>query len=133
MSVSVNITRSVDIENEVRNALKSYLTAYCRPLPANFSTPCVLITLVGGSDANQIDTFDVTLDARATDEATANETLRNAIGLLRKAAGEQTTAIRHMEVNSSGSWGSDPVRPDLSMYSARVRVVAHLENATISV
>ena len=133
MSVSVNITRSVDIENEVRNALKSYMTAYCRPLPANFSTPCVLITLVGGSDANQIDTFDVTLDARATDEATANETLRNAIGLLRKAAGEQTTAIRHMEVNSSGSWGSDPVRPDLSMYSARVRVVAHLENATISV
>lgn len=133
MSVSVNITRSVDIENEVRNALKSYLTAYCRPLPANFSTPCVLITLVGGSDANQIDTFDVTLDARATDEATANETLRNAIGLLRKAAGEQTTAIRHMEVNSSGSWGSDPVRPDLSMYSARIRVVAHLENATISV
>ena len=133
MSVSVNITRSVDIENEVRNALKSYLTAYCRPLPANFSTPCVLITLVGGSDANQIDTFDVTLDARATDEATANETLRNAIGLLRKAAGEQTTAIRHMEVNSSGSWGSDPVRPDLSMYTARVRVVAHLENATISV
>ena len=131
MSVSVNITRSVDIENEVRNALKSYLTAYCRPLPANFSTPCVLITLVGGSDANQIDTFDVTLDARATDEATANETLRNAIGLLRKAAGEQTTAIRHMEVNSSGSWGSDPVRPDLSMYSARIRVVAHLETKSI--
>ena len=133
MSVSVNITRSVDIEDEVRNALKSYMTAYCRPLPADFTTPSVLITLVGGSDANQIDTFDVTLDARAADEATANETLRNAIGLLRKAAGEQTTAIRHMEVNSSGSWGSDPVRPDLSMYSARVRVVAHLENATISV
>ena len=133
MSVSVNITRSVDIEDEVRNALKSYMTAYCRPLPADFTTPSVLITLVGGSDANQIDTFDVTLDARAADEATANETLRNAIGLLRKAAGEQTTAIRHMEVNSSGSWGSDPVRPDLSMYSARIRVVAHLENKTITV
>ena len=133
MSSSVQIRRSVDIEDEVRIALKSYMTAYCRPLPANFTTPSVLITLVGGSDANQIDTFDVTLDARATDEATANETLRNAIGLLRKAAGEQTTAIRHMEVNSSGSWGSDPVRPDLSMYSARIRVVAHLENATISV
>ena len=133
MSVSVNITRSVDIEDEVRNALKSYMTAYCRPLPADFTTPSVLITLVGGSDANQIDTFDVTLDARAADEATANETLRNAIGLLRKVAGEQTTAIRHMEVNSSGSWGSDPVRPDLSMYSARIRVVAHLENKTITV
>jgi hypothetical protein len=133
MSVSVNITRSVDIEDEVRNALKSYMTAYCRPLPADFTTPSVLITLVGGSDANQIDTFDVTLDARAADEATANETLRNAIGLMRKAAKEQTTAIRHIEVNSSGSWGSDPVRPDLSMYSARIRVVAHLENKTITV
>ena len=133
MSVSVNITRSVDIEDEVRNALKSYMTAYCRPLPADFTTPSVLITLVGGSDANQIDTFDVTLDARAADEATANETLRNAIGLMRKAAKEQTTAIRHIEVNSSGSWGTDPVRPDLSMYSARIRVVAHLENKTITV
>ncbi len=133
MSVSVNITRSVDIEDEVRNALKSYMTAYCRPLPADFTTPSVLITLVGGSDANQIDTFDVTLDARAADEATANETLRNAIGLMRKAAKEQTTAIRHIEVNSSGSWGSDPVRPDLSMYSARIRVVTHLENKTITV
>ena len=129
--MSITIKRSVDIEDEVRIALKDHLTAYCRPLPANFSTPCVQITLVGGSDANQIDTFDVTLDARATDEATANETLRNAIGLLRKAAGEQTTAIRHMEVNSSGSWGSDPVRPDLSMYSARIRVVAHLETKSI--
>ena len=133
MSSSVNITRSVDIENEVRNALKSYMTAYCRPLPAGFSIPSVLITQVGGADANQIDTFEVTLDARAADEATANETLRNAIGLLRKAAGEQTTAIRHIEVNSSGNWGTDPVRPDLSMYSARIRVVAHLENATITV
>jgi hypothetical protein len=133
MSVSINITRSVDIEDEVRNALKSYMTVYCRPLPADFTTPSVLITLVGGSDANQIDTFDVTLDARAADEATANETLRNAIGLMRKAAKEQTTAIRHIEVNSSGSWGSDPVRPDLSMYSARIRVVAHLENKTITV
>ena len=133
MSSSVNITRSVDIENEIRNALKSYMTAYCRPLPAGFSIPSVLITQVGGADVNQIDTFDVTLDARATDEATANETLRNAIGLLRKAAGEQTTAIRHIEVNSSGNWGTDPVRPDLSMYSARIRVVAHLENATITV
>ena len=133
MSSSVNITRSVDIENEIRNALKRYMTAYCRPLQAGFSIPSVLITQVGGSDANQIDTFDVTLDARAADEATANETLRNAIGLLRKAAGEQTTAIRHIEVNSSGSWGTDPVRPDLSMCSARIRVVAHLENATITV
>ena len=132
MSDSVQVRRSVDIEDECRIALKDYMTAYCRPLPANFSTPCILITQVGGTDqSGQVDEFDVTLDARATNSADANETLRNAIALLRKAAGDQTTAIRHVEVNSSGSWGTDPVRPDLSMYSARIRVVAHLESKQI--
>ena len=133
MSSSVQIRRSVDIEDEIRIALKSYMTAYCRPLPANFSTPCILISQVGGTDANgQIDTFEVTLDARATDEGAANETLRNAIGLLRKAAEDQTTAIRFVLVNTSGSWGADPARPDLAMCSARISVVAHLENKTIT-
>lgn len=132
MSDTVQIRRSVDIEDEVRIALKDYLTAYCRPLPANFSTPCILITQVGGTDeSGQIDAFDLTLDAKAKSAADANETLRNALGLLRKAAGDHTTAIRHVEVNSSGSWGTDPVRPDLAMYSARIRVWAHLETATI--
>ena len=130
--MSITIRRSVDIEDEVRIALKDYMTAYCRPLPSNFSTPCILITQVGGTDqSGQIDEFDVTLDARAKDAADANETLRNAIGILRKAAGDHNTAIRHVEVNSSGSWGNDPVRPDLSMYSARIRVWAHLETTTI--
>lgn len=130
--MSITIKRSVDIEDEVRIALKDHLTAYCRPLPKDFSLPCILITQVGGTDQDgQIDTFEVTLDARADNAADANETLRNAIGVLRKAAGDQTTAIRFVEVNSSGSWGSDPARPDLSMYSARIRVVAHLENKTI--
>lgn len=133
-SVSVQIMRSVDIEDEVRKALKNYMTAYCRPLPKNFKTPCILVTQVGGTDeSGQIDTFDVTLDARAENAADANETLRNAIGLLRKAAGDQTTEIRYVEVNTSGGWGSDPVRPDLSMYTARVRVVAHLESTTLTV
>ena len=131
--MSITIKRSVDIEDEVRIALKDHLTAYCRPLPKDFSLPCILITQVGGTDQDgQIDTFEVTLDARADNAADANETLRNAIGVLRKAAGDQTTAIRFVEVNSSGSWGSDPARPDLSMYSARIRVVAHLEKATIT-
>lgn len=133
MPDTVTIRRSVDIEDEVRIALKDYLTIYCRPLPANFTTPCILVTQVGGSDqSGQIDAFDITLDARATNAADANETLRNAIGFLRKAAGDQKTAIRHVEVNSSGSWGNDPVRPDLSMYSARVRVWAHLEDKTLT-
>ena len=130
--MSITIKRSVDIEDEVRIALKDHLTAYCRPLPKDFSLPCILITQVGGTDQDgQIDTFEVTLDARADNAADANETLRNAIGVLRKAAGDQTTAIRFVEVNSSGSWGSDPARPDLSMYSARLRVVAHLETKFI--
>ena len=132
MSDTIQIRRSVDIEDEIRIALTGRLTAYCRPLPANFSTPCILITQVGGTDeSGQIDAFDVTLDARATNSADANEYLRNAIGLLRKAAGDHTTAIRHIEVNSSGNWGNAPVRPDLAMYSARIRVWAHLESATI--
>ena len=130
--MSITIKRSVDIEDEVRIALKDHLTAYCRPLPKDFSLPCILITQVGGTDQDgQIDTFEVTLDARADNAADANETLRNAIGILRKAAGDQTTAIRFVEVNSSGSWGSDPARPDLAMYSARIRVVAHLETKSI--
>ena len=130
--MSITIKRSVDIEDEVRIALKDHLTAYCRPLPKDFSLPCILITQVGGTDQDgQIDTFEVTLDARADNDADANETLRNAIGVLRKAAGDQTTAIRFVEVNSSGSWGSDPARPDLAMHSARIRVVAHLETKSI--
>ena len=130
--MSITIKRSMDIEDEVRIALKDHLTAYCRPLPKDFSLPCILITQVGGTDQDgQIDTFEVTLDARASNAADANETLRNAIVVLRKAAGDQTTAIRFVEVNSSGSWGSDPARPDLSMYSARLRVVAHLETKSI--
>ena len=132
MSDTIQIRRSVDIEDEVRLALKDHITVYCRPLPANFSTPCILVTQVGGLDENgQIDMFDITLDSRAKSAADANETLRNAIGVLRKAAGDHLTAIRHVEVNSSGSWGNDPVRPDLSMYSARIRVWAHLETKTI--
>lgn len=131
--MSITIRRSIDIEDEIRIALKDHLTAYCRPLPANFSLPCILVTQVGGTDNNgQIDSFDVTLDARAKNAADANETLRNAIGILREAARKQTSAIRFVEVNSSGAWGSDPARPELSMYSARIRVVAHLEKATIT-
>ena len=32
----MNIKRSVDIENEVRLALKDYFEVYCRPLPENY-------------------------------------------------------------------------------------------------
>lgn len=128
----IEIQRSIDVEDEIRIALKDYLTVYCRPLPKSYSLPNILITQVGGTDQDgQIDTFDVTLDARAKNSADANEYLRNAIGVLRKVAKDQTTAIRYVTVNASGSWGTDPVRPDLSMCSARIRVVAHLESISI--
>jgi len=128
----MNYKRSIDIEDTIRMALTEYIQTYCKPLPAHYTLPNVLVTQVGGTDADgQIDYFEVVLDARAENEAEANETLRNAIGILRSIAGSQGTPIRHVTVNSSGSWGTDPVRPELSLCSARLRVIAHLEDATI--
>jgi hypothetical protein len=128
----MDISRSIDIENIVRLALTDYFTIYCRPLPEKFETPSLLVSLVGGSDANTIDSFDIVLDSRAKSDAEANELLRTAIGALKQIAKEQTTALRYVEVNSSGSWGNDPVRPDLAMCSARLRIVAHQEKITIN-
>jgi len=119
------INKSIDIEDEIRQALDPYLTAYCRPLPAEYSVPHILITQVGGTENQTISTFEVVLDARAELEASALDYLNTAIGILKQVAREQTTAIRHVVVNSSGSWGVDPVRPDLTMCSARLEVVAH--------
>lgn len=122
------IERSIDIEDVVRLALADYLTAYCRPLPKDYSLPCILVSKVGGTDRDKIDTFEVVLDSRAKTEYEADLTLRNAIGVLKAVEG---TAIRYVTVNSSGSWGNDPARPDLAMCSARLRIVAHIEHATI--
>ena len=127
----MQIKREIDIEDEVRRALSGYIAAYCRPLPKAYTLPNILIQQVGGSDLNDIDTFDVVLDARAETPAEALETLRNAVGILRTVAKEQTTEIRHITINSSGAWGNDPVRPDLSMCSARLRIVAHIENTEV--
>lgn len=126
------IERSIDIEEIVRSALSVYFIAYTLPLPEKFETPSLLIRKVGGTEANKIDTFDLTIDARANLEADADELLRNAIGALKEIARLQTTAIRFVEVNSSGSWGQDPVRPDLAMCTARIRVTAHQELTTIA-
>lgn len=119
------INKSIDIEDEVRQALTGHLTAYCRPLPAQYTLPNILITQVGGTDASTIDTFEVVLDARAEIEADALGCLNTAVAILKTVARQQTTALRHITVNSSGSWGADPVRPDLAMCSARLSIVAH--------
>ena len=121
----MKIYKSIDIEEEIRQALSEHLTVYCRPLPAQYSLPHILITQVGGSDSQRVDTFEVVLDSRAETEAAAVEYLNDAKALLKAIAKEQTSAIRHVVVNSSGSWGMDPVRPDLAMCSARLSVSAH--------
>ena len=131
MANDLEIIRSIDIEDVIRTALSGHFTIFCRPLPAKFTVPSLEISSVGGTDENEVDTFDVVLDARAQEDADANELLRNAIGALKAIAKKQTTAIRHVTVNASGSWGSDPVRPDLAMYSARLRITAHQESIII--
>ena len=65
------INVSIDIEDEIRQALESYQTAYVRPLPAEYDLPHILITQVGGTTSQTIDTFAVVLDSRARTEAEA--------------------------------------------------------------
>ena len=125
------INRSIDLEEAIRSSLGEYMQTYVKPLPANFTVPSVEITAVGGSEMDTIDTFDVTLDSRAEHEAEAYENLRNAIGIVIEIAKSQATALRGVNVNSLGSWGKDPVRPDLAMCSARLRVIAHVETVEV--
>ena len=129
------INRSIDIEDAVRAVLSEYMTAYCRPLPAEYSLPNVLVTATGGDTAStssgkgKVDTFMVVLDARAETEAEAMECIRNAVAILETAG--RYGGVSHTEVNSLYSWGVDPVRPDLAMCSATLMVTAHRETVTI--
>ena len=125
------INKSIDIEEEIRTALSPHQTAYCRPLPADYSLPNILVTQVGGTDTDRIDTFDVVLDSRAETEAEALSYLNTAKAILIQTAKEQTTALRYVTVNTSGSWGADPVRPDLAMCSARISVTAHQQKVEV--
>ena len=121
----MNILKPVDIEEEIRLALKDYLTAYVRPLPKNYTLPNVLITATGGSTSNTVDTFTVALDARAETDAEAYDLLTTALGVLETQAAEQFGALRHVIINSLARWGTDPVRPDLKLCTATVLVTAH--------
>lgn len=125
------ISKSIDIEDEVRKALSPYIRTYCRPLPMNYVLPNILVSQVGGVDSNTIDTFTVVIDARADTEADASDTLRTAVGLLKAIAKAQTTKLRHIVVNTSGSWGADPVRPDLAKCSATLLVTVHQEKTEV--
>lgn len=128
----MNILKPIDIENEVRLALKDYLTTYVRPLPKSYALPNVLVTAAGGRSSNTIDTFTVSLDARAETDADALDTLSTALGVLEAQAQRQTGALRHVTVNSLASWGVDPVRPDLKLCTATVIVTVHRQAQTIT-
>ena len=127
----MNILKPVDIEDEIRNALKDFITTYCRPLPADYSLPNVLVTATGGSSSNTIDTFTVVLDARAETDAQAFDVLSTALGLIEAQASLQIGALRNVMINSLARWGSDPVRPDLKLCTATILVTAHRQSLTI--
>ena len=127
----MNILIPVDIEDECRNALKDFITTYCRPLPANYTLPNVLVAATGGSSKDTIDTFTVVLDARAETDAEAVDVLNTAIGLIEAQASLQVGALRSVFINSLYRWGNDPVRPDLKLCSATVLVTAHRQSFTI--
>ena len=127
----MNILKPVDIEEQIRLALESYLTVYCRPLPASFSTPCILVTAAGGSSRDQVDTFTVSIDARAETDAEAYDTLATAIGILEEQANQQAGALRNATINSLARWGNNPVRPDLKLCTATMIVTAHREAVNV--
>ena len=123
----MNILRPYDIEEQIRLALGEYFTTFVRPLPKTYPLPCLLITAVGGRTDKTIDTFTVTLDARAETDAEAYKLISNALGVLEAQAGNQVGALRNVIINSLARWGSDPVRPDLKLCTATVLVTAHRE------
>lgn len=129
----MEITRNIDIEDEIRKALAGHVQVYCKPLPKDFVTPSILVTCVGMTSrynwANRahLDGFDVTLDARAEDDATAVDTLRTALGVLEAVTEGQAQAFSRVVVNTFSSSINDPVRPDLKLCTARLRVTARRE------
>lgn len=127
----MNVLISVDIEEEIRSALAEYVAAYVRPLPENFTTPSVLIELMGGTSENTIDTFLVRISSRAKDNADALELLRAVLGILQNRTNEQIGELRFSTEQNLMSWGNDPVRPDLCLCSATVTVLAHKKSVNI--
>ena len=120
------MTIPIDFEDEVRKILAGKYTAYVKPLPQNFTMPCILVTQVGGrteytwAGVGKLDAADITLDSRAETDAEALETLRNALGYLEEQVSKQTTPLLMVEVNTISSTINDPVRPDLKLCTARI-------------
>lgn len=127
----MNIYKSVDIEDEIRKAIAEYVTAYVRPLPANFTVPSVLIECMGGTTKGTIDTFLVRISSRAEDNATALELLNVVLGILEQQTKEQVGELRFSTEQNLMNWGNDPVRPDLCLCQATVTVLAHKQYVNI--
>lgn len=128
----MDINKTVDIENEIRLALDDYFETYCRPLPETYGLPNVLVEQTGGTTSNTIDSFQIKLSVRAKTDEEALDTARNVIGVLEYQAAHQVGALRHISVNSIGSWGTDPNRPDLKLCTVTAIVTAHRETYEIS-
>ena len=127
----MNILRPCDVENEVRLALVDYFNVDVPPIPKSYPLPHLLIKYAGGNSGNEVDTFLVSINARAETEADASDYLRTALGALEVRSREQFGALRNVVLNSLASWGTDPVRPDLKLCTALVLVTAHREPFTI--
>lgn len=128
----MEILRSYDVEDEVRKALAPYFKIYVRPLPVTFDLPSLLVTQVGGDDENTVDGTDIVIDCRARTNLEAIDTLLDAIGALKAIARSQETNLRYVEINTSAQWSNDPVRPELAMCSARLRIYTHQYNKEIN-
>lgn len=121
----MKILKPTDIEEEIRLALKDHVAVYVRPLPKSYTLPNVLIQAAGGTTSNTIDTFTVSIDARAETDAEAYDTLATVLGLLETQSQNQAGALRNVSINSLARWGNDPARPDLKLCTATVLVTAH--------
>ena len=127
----MTIERSIDIADVVRGALSDHMTAYC-VIPAKVSTPFVKVTEVGGSEKNKIDTFTVGIEGYAKRDGQACELTRNAVGILKKVASEQSTAIRFVRETSKPVRYPDSIRPDLVRYRTTLFITAHIETVDIT-
>lgn len=119
------IKRPIDIEAAVKAVLEPWFTVYVRPLPEGFAIPSLLVQQVGGSESDTIDTFAVTLDARAKTDGAAMDLLNDAIGVLKQSE------IGWIAINALASWGQDPARPDLALCTARLEITAHQTTKTL--
>ena len=121
--------RSIDIEYAIQRVLTPYIKTYCRPLPKDYVLPNILVTRVGGTEltdwagTGHLDRFTIVLYCRAEDDGTAQQALSTAVAILK-----DSDEFRFVQNNTDlGSWGSDPVRPDLSLFSVTLIISASLE------